>query len=98
MNNDFPLHTSELYKAVLSLETEEECAAFFSDICTIQELEAFVQRLEVAKQLLNGNNYNDISKAVGTSTATICRVAKCIKYGDGGYRTVLSRICNEEEK
>lgn len=98
MNNEFSLRASELYKAVLSLETEEECAAFFSDICTMQELEAFIQRLEVAKQLLSGNNYNDISKSVGTSTATICRVAKCIKYGDGGYSTVLSRINNGEEK
>lgn len=98
MSNDLSLRASEFYKAVLSLENEEECAAFFSDICTIQELEAFIQRLEVAKQLLNGNNYNDISKSVGSSTATICRVAKCIKYGDGGYSTVLSRINNGEEK
>ena len=67
MNNDHHLRASELYKAILSLETEEECAAFFSDICTMQELEAFIQRLEVAKQLLNGNNYNDISKSVGTA-------------------------------
>ena len=88
---------TELYKAILSLENEDECAAFFSDICTIQELEALVQRLQVAKMLLGGNNYNDISKAVGASTATICRVAKCVKYGDGGYKTVLERIGNGEE-
>ena len=97
MANSHHQNISELYKAVLSLENEEECAAFFSDICTIQELEALVQRLQVAKMLLDGNNYNDISKAVGASTATICRVAKCVKYGDGGYKTVLSRICDGEE-
>ena len=68
-----------------------------SAICTIQELEALNQRLQVAEMLLDGNNYNDISKAVGASTATICRVAKCVKYGDGGYKTVLSRT-NEEEQ
>ncbi len=96
MNNDH--HSAEmLYNAILKLETEEECAAFFSDICTIQELEALIQRLQVAKMLLDGNNYNDISKAVGASTATICRVAKCVKYGDGGYKTVLSRLSGEEE-
>ena len=86
----------DLCKAILKLETVEECAAFLSDICTIQEKEALVQRLEVAKMLLEGKNYNDISKAVGASTATICRVAKCVKYGDGGYRTVLERLDNEE--
>ena len=96
MNNDHHSRSEELYKAILSLETVEECEAFFSDICTIQELEALDQRLAVAKMLLDGNNYNDISKAVGASTATICRVAKCVKYGDGGYKTVITRL-NEEE-
>lgn len=96
MNNDFSHHAKELYQAVLSLETIEECENFFSDICTIQELEALVQRLDVAKCLLDGKNYSDISKEIGVSTATICRVAKCIKYGDGGYKTVISRINKEE--
>ncbi len=95
MNNDFSHHAQKLYKAVLELKTVEECEAFFSDICTIQELEAFVQRLNVARCLLDGKNYNDIAKEIGVSTATICRVAKCIKYGDGGYKTVLTRL---EEK
>ena len=97
MPNDYHHRMTKLYKAILSLETEEECAAFFSDICTIQELEALNQRLQVAEMLLDGNNYNDISKAVGASTATICRVAKCVKYGDGGYKTVLSRTDDEEQ-
>ncbi|MBQ2759336.1 MAG: helix-turn-helix domain-containing protein [Clostridia bacterium] len=96
MNNDIAHRASELYKAVLTLRNEEECAAFFSDICTIQELEALIQRLEVAKSLLDGKNYNDIAKEIGVSTATICRVAKCVKYGDGGYKTVISRVNDEE--
>lgn len=96
MNNDIAHRASELYKAVLTLKNEEECAAFFSDICTIQELEALIQRLEVAKSLLDGKNYNDIAKEIGVSTATICRVAKCVKYGDGGYKTVISRVNDEE--
>lgn len=97
MNNDHHLHAGEFYKAILTLKTVEECEAFFSDICTIQELEAFSQRLEVAKCLLDGKNYADICKEIGASTATICRVGKCVKYGDGGYKTVISRL-NEEEK
>lgn len=96
MNNDFSQHAKELYKAVLSLKSIEECENFFSDICTMQELEALIQRLDVAKCLLDGKNYADINKEMGVSTATICRVAKCIKYGDGGYKTVIERL-NEEE-
>ena len=82
----------KLYKAILSLETEEECAAFFDDICTIQELEALSQRFQVACELKAGKSYIDINKSTGASTATICRVSKCLNYGDGGYKTAIDRI------
>ena len=82
----------KLYKAVLALETAEECDKFFEDICTIQELETISQRLEVAGLIKDGKSYSDISSETGASTATVCRVGKCIKYGSGGYDIVLSRI------
>ena len=83
---------NKLYSAIISLENTEECSAFFDDICTVQELEALAQRLEVACQLLEGKSYVDINKNTGASTATICRVSKCLNYGDGGYKTVIDRI------
>ena len=85
-------YLENLYQAILSLESAKECAAFLDDICTIQELEALSQRLEVAGLLNEGKNYVDINKQTGASTATICRISKCLTYGDGGYRTVLERI------
>ncbi len=85
-------HIEKLYKAVLTLKTPKECAAFFDDICTVQELEALAQRLEVACSLREGKSYVDINKATGASTATICRVSKALNYGDGGYRTVIERL------
>ena len=85
-------YLENLYKAIVSLQTEDECAAFFDDICTIQELEALSQRFEVAKLLYEGKNYVDINKLTGASTATICRVSKCLSYGDGGYKTVIQRL------
>ncbi|MBR6737407.1 MAG: TrpR YerC/YecD [Clostridia bacterium] len=81
-----------LYKAILSLKTEEECSAFFSDVCTIQELEALSQRLNVAIMLKDGVSYLDVNKQTGASTATISRVGKCLNYGEGGYETVIKRI------
>ena len=83
---------NKLYSAIISLETHEECSAFFDDICTVQELEALAQRLEVACKLLEGKSYVDINKTTGASTATICRVSKCLNYGDGGYKTVIDRL------
>lgn len=81
-----------LFEAILSLETPEECAHFFEDICTIKELQALVQRFQVACQLDAGRNYNEVYEDTGVSSATICRVNKCLHYGAGGYRTALARL------
>ena len=81
-----------LFKAILSLENIEECSSFFEDACTIQELESIAQRFEVAKLLCQGKSYIDINKLTGASTATICRVSKCVNYGGGGYKTAIDRL------
>lgn len=88
----------QFYQAVLSLETPEECAAFFDDVATIKELIDLSARLEVARMLAEGHVFNDISKATGASSATISRVNKCLGYGPGGYRTVLDRITKDQSE
>ncbi len=81
-----------LFRAILSLRTEEECEAFFSDLCTAKELTEFSSRLEVARLLGQGVNYHDIVERTGASTATISRVSKALSGEAGGYRTALSRL------
>ena len=84
-----------LYKAVLTLKNEKECAAFFEDLCTPQELNAIAQRLHVASMLVEGNVYNKIVDVTGASTATISRVNKTLNYqAAGGYKIVLERLKN----
>lgn len=88
----------QFYNAVLSLRTKEECDAFFSDLCTIKELIDLPLRLEVAKMLRSGLNYQEITEKTGVSSATISRVNRCLVYGkEGGYRTVLSALENEKD-
>lgn len=82
----------KFYEAILSLETIEECKLFFDDVCTIQELDSIAQRFEVARLLSQGKSYAEINQVTGASTATICRVSKCVNYGGGGYKTALDRI------
>ncbi len=81
-----------LFKAILSLENIEECYSFFEDACTIQELESIAQRFEVARHLHSGKSYAEVNKLTGASTATICRVGKCVNYGSGGYKTAIDRL------
>ena len=90
--------TDLLFEGILTLQTVEECYRFFTDICTIKELQAMTQRLQVAKQLHEGRNYNEVCRDTGASSATICRVNKCLNYGDGGYRTVLERLGGDQHE
>lgn len=90
-----PMESPELdmlLDAILTLRTKEECRRFLEDICTIKELEALTQRFAVAWQLSSGKNYQQVYEDTGVSSATICRVNKCLQYGDGGYATVLQRL------
>lgn len=84
-----------LFKALLTLKTEEECEAFLEDLCTPQELDAMAQRLSVAVMLSEGAVYNKIVNETGASTATISRVNKTLTYQTaGGYEIVLERMKN----
>lgn len=87
----------QFFRAVLSLRDEEECRAFFTDVCTIKELHDLVNRLEVARLLDEGAVFQEISRVTGASSATISRVNRCLVYGEGGYRTVLDRMVKREE-
>lgn len=83
--------TDHLFEAILSLKTEEDCYRFFDDLCTIGELQAMTQRLQVAELLCRGKTFTQISEETGVSSATITRVNKCIAYGSGGYKLALDR-------
>ena len=47
-----------LFKAILKLENMDECYKFFEDLCTVQELKALAQRLQVAKMLSENKVYS----------------------------------------
>lgn len=82
----------DLFEAILKLENLEECYRFFEDICTVKEIQAIAQRLEVAKLLKTNNTYNEIEEITGASTATISRINRSLNYGVGGYDIVLKRL------
>lgn len=81
----------ELYAELLKLETETEAELFLEDLCTIKELESMSQRLKAAKMLLDGKTYNEIVEETEISSATLARVSKCVRYGNGGYKNVITK-------
>lgn len=86
------MHTpaaDRLFEAILRLSSLDECYALFEDLCTVREIRDLSQRYEVAVMLGEGKSYQEIAGKTGASTATICRVNKCLMYGTGGYRRAL---------
>ena len=81
-----------LYEAIASLRDEEECRRFLQDLCTVSELKAMEQRMEVALLLDQGMIYSEILERTGASSATISRVNRCLHYGADGYRTIIPRL------
>ena len=86
-----------LVKALLSLETEEECNALLEDLMTRKEINDIAQRMLVAKMLSEQIVYNKIVEETGASTATISRVNRSYLYGAGGYKKALAAISEEEK-
>lgn len=80
-----------LFGAILRLETPDEAAAFFRDLCTLGELHDMGQRWAVVRMLDQGLHYAEISRLTGASTATITRIASWLKHGEGGYRAMLAK-------
>lgn len=81
-----------LYRAVLTLKNEDECRRFFQDLCTVSELKAMEQRMDVAMLLDDGMIYSEVLEKTGASTATISRVNRSLQYGAEGYKTVIPRL------
>ncbi len=88
----------ELFDAVLSLKSKEECYRFFEDVCTVNELFSISQRFEVAKMLTAGSTYLEIAEKTGASTATISRVNRSLMYGSDGYDLVFDRLSIKKQE
>ena len=84
--------TTELFEALLRLETVDEVGRFLRDLCTLGELRDMAQRWAVVRMLDAGMHYAEISRRTGASTATITRIAAWLHHGEGGYRLLLDRL------
>lgn len=83
---------NELWQAILCLEKPGECAKFFRDLCTLEELRAMSERWQAVKKISNNESYREIAKEIGISTTTVTRVAYWLNHGQGGYKLVLKKL------
>ncbi len=87
-----------LFKAILTLESVEECYDFFEDLCTVAEIREMSRRLHAAVMLTEGQTYAQIAAETGVSTATISRVKRSLRYGNNGYKEAIATLTTKEHK
>ena len=88
MSDNMKTELNELYETILKLKTVKDCENFFADLCTYKELDSMAGRIKAAKLLMKGETYDKIIKETEISSATLSRVNKCVKYGEG-YKKFL---------
>ena len=90
MSEELKSAVKELYEVFCKIKTEEECELLLSDLCTYKEIESMAQRIKAAKMLLENATYEKIIAETDISSATLSRVSRCVKYGNG-YKTILNK-------
>lgn len=89
--------TDKLFKAIMCLESIDECYAFFEDLCTISEVSELSDRFGIALSLDRGSTYAEVGKDTGASSATVSRVKKFLTFGAGGYKLAIKRLKERKE-
>lgn len=78
-----------LVDTLTTLKFREALADLLDDLLTEEEILDLAQRIKIAKLILEGKTYDEISEKVNTSTATVSKIGQIIKYGKGGLRNAL---------
>ena len=81
-----------LCTALAALKTPEEVRDFLRDLCTPMEIQAMADRWAVVDPLKRAVPYRQIHQLTGVSVATIGRVARFLRGGNGGYEMAAQRL------
>lgn len=86
-----------LCRAVNTLDDIHECRNFLKDLCTPAELQALVDRWQVAALLQENLSYRRVNELTGVSVTTIGRVARALTDGFGGYQAALRHLAQSPD-
>lgn len=86
------------WTSIAGLEGRMEVKNFFKDLLSETEAIMFARRLEVARMLLAGHSYQEISKKLQVGENTIGKVQRWLTSGFGGYEKALKGFERALEK
>lgn len=79
---------NDVYQLLANIKTAEDVKILLDDLCTNKEIEQMAQRIVAARLLIEGKTYNQVIEKTDISSATLSRVSRCVKYGEG-YKKFL---------
>lgn len=78
----------EVYRLLADIDNVEDMEILLADLCTNKEVEQMAARIKAAHLLMEGKTYNQVIEETDISSATLSRVSRCVKYGEG-YKKFL---------
>jgi len=84
-------------KALTSLKNDREAAKLLTDLLSPQELEMVAKRLEIARLLIEGQNYESIKSLLKVSPVTIARVNTWLNISGDGFKIAVSRTTDKKK-
>jgi TrpR-related protein YerC/YecD len=104
MNKSVPIDENNrrlLFRIFVALDSEDEAAAFFDELCTQQEVKNITQRVAVAELLMQRFTYDEIKQTLKrgdctVSSATVNRVNDTVRNGPGNLWKMIQRVSGIE--
>ncbi len=87
-----------LFEVISALKTKQEIVKFFLGLFSQSESLMLARRIQIAKLLLDGLNYEDIRKALGVGNSTIQKTDLWLHGGDEKNASWLSMTILSAEK
>ena len=91
-------YLGEFYTMISLLRGRDEVKKFFKDLLTLSEVVMISRRIQIAKMLLEGFDYEEIRKQLKVGKTTISHVEKWLNNGFGGYQEIIKRHNKKESK
>lgn len=80
-----------LCQAIAEMKKPEEAAKLLVDLLSPQEVEMVAKRLEIARLLSGGNNYEIIQDKLKVSPVTIARINTWLNLSGEGFKLAFTR-------
>ncbi len=91
-------YLGDFYEIISKLRGYEEVREFFRDLLSLSEIVMLSKRVQIAKMILRGYDYDYIKNQLKVGESNIARVERWFNYGGGGYRKKLLAINPKSHK